>query len=61
MSTTAAGEANIATITFVRSWSAMIERPHPAILNREESLAHVRQHLSESVAFLTEVVNYRPI
>src|SRR3546814_18742580 len=36
----------------------MIERAHLAILNREESLAHVRQHLSESVAFLTDVVNY---
>lgn len=36
----------------------MIERAHLAILNREESLAHVHQHLSESVAFLTDVVNY---
>lgn len=36
----------------------MIERAHLAILNREESLAQVRQHLSESVAFLTDVVNY---
>lgn len=36
----------------------MIERAHPAILNRDESLAHVREHLSDSVAFLIDLVNY---